>query len=76
MNIFYWFELIALVYIVWKNKVSSMKLLKIALWGTAVGAVFSVLSQAFLAENILRIFFVFWIVGIIITLIELRNEQK
>jgi hypothetical protein len=69
MNFLYWLELMVIIYFIRKHKVTAEKLLKIAWWGTVVGAVL-------FSELVLRIFFVFWIVGIVVTLIELRNEQK
>jgi hypothetical protein len=69
MNYLYWIELVALIYIIRRFKLPAGKLLKIAWWGTVTGAMF-------FSETVLRVFFVFWIVGIVMALIELRNEQK
>ncbi len=68
MNFLYWIELIIIIYIAHKYKFTANKLLKIAWWGTVTGAIL-------FSETTLRTFFVFWIVGIITALIELRNEQ-
>ena len=69
MNFLYWVELIALIYIIRKFKLQAGKLLTVALWGTVIGVIL-------FSETVLRVFFVFWIMGIVIALIELRNEQK
>ena len=68
MNILYWLELIIVIYITRKYKFTAYKLLKIAWWGTLAGAIL-------FSETTLRKFFVFWIVGIITALIELRNDK-
>ncbi|MBI5358406.1 hypothetical protein HZB69_02140 [Candidatus Amesbacteria bacterium] len=67
MNFLYWFELFIVIYIVRKYKYTASRLLEIAWWGTVIGAIL-------FSEIVLRVFFVFWITGIAMALIELRNE--
>lgn len=69
MNILYWLELIVVIFIARKYKFTASILLKIAWWGTVAGAIL-------FSETTLRIFFVFWIIGVIKALIELRNEEQ
>lgn len=68
MSILYWLEMIMVVFVAQKYKFTSVKLLKIAWWGTVAGAIL-------FSETVLRVFFVFWIVGLFTALVELRNDK-
>lgn len=71
-NFFYWIELAALIYIVWSVKIESGFFLYSGLILVSFGAIINILGVGF-AEQIFRSSMAFWIVGIAISLRELKK---
>lgn len=70
--LFYWLEFFFLIYLVWAYKLKSGHLLYPALALLVLGAVLNIIGISF-AEQVLRVSLVFWLVGLGISLMELKK---
>lgn len=73
-GLYYWILLLYVIIISYLLNIKSSKVLLIALTLTALGGLFDVLSVNDIAERVLRIGFVFWIVGVVQSVIETINN--
>lgn len=68
--LYYWIVFVLVALLVWIRKVSSSYILYIALFITILAAVVEFTTLVDFGENVMRLGFVFWIIGTIRLLTE------
>jgi hypothetical protein len=74
-GLLYWQITIAVVYLISRYKVSSGTCLKTALVLFVPGSVFTVVGLPSIAETLMKISLIFWLIGLIMALVEYRNNN-